>query len=100
MICDPHSMSENPAANISAESTTSHNLISTAGEMSESVNCLILALFCFDVFFLPCYKILLATIASHTSAVDMGMDINIDTLGKMVGGKFVSIYSIYFKYFS
>ena len=91
-------MSENPAANISAESTTPHNLISTAGEMSESVNCLILALFCFDVIFLPCYKILLAPIASHTSAVDMGMDIDIeiDTLRKMVGGKFVSTCNTYF----
>ena len=65
-------MSENPAANISAESTAPHNLISTAGEMSESVNCLILALFCFDVIFLPCFEILLSTIASHTSAVDLG----------------------------
>ena len=40
-------MSENPAADISVESTTSHNLISTTDKMSESVKCLILAKFCF-----------------------------------------------------
>ena len=47
MICDPHSVSENPAANISVESTTSHNLTSTTDKMSESVKCLFLAKFCF-----------------------------------------------------
>ena len=72
MICDPHSVCENPAANISGDSTTSHHLISTTGEMGESVKSLILTLFCFDVIFLPRFEILLSTITSHTSAVDLG----------------------------
>ena len=38
-ICDPHS------ANITAESTTHHNMISATEEMSELVNCVILTIF-------------------------------------------------------
>ena len=52
-ICEPQSVSENPAANITAESTTPYNMISATEEMSELVNCVILTI-CQYLFVIHC----------------------------------------------